>query len=176
MIVLLQLVGDIRCLSSPVRQFATYRNATELMKNIADLWWTVNDIDKEVTFELHAKTTGWIALGIALAGGITADADMGIGWVDANRQLHFEDRHATGFVLPVKDNTTQDWFGLQGREENSWTAIQFKRALDTKDSMDIPIQPGMNVLLFAYGLVDPNPDITYHEERRITRILPLWKS
>ncbi|CAF1209532.1 unnamed protein product [Adineta steineri] len=81
-----------------------------------------------------------------------------------------------GFVLPVKDSTTQDWFGLQGREENDWTAIQFKRALDTHDTMDFPIRSGINVLLFAYGPVDPNPDITYHEDRRSTHRLSLWKS
>jgi hypothetical protein len=44
------------------------------------------------------------------------------------------------------DNTTQDWFGLQGREENGWTAIQFKRLLDTCDIMDYPIK----VFLFEY--------------------------
>ena len=38
------------------------------------------------------------------------------------------------------DNTTQDWFGVQGREENGWTAIQFKRLLDTCDVMDYPIK------------------------------------
>ena len=32
---------------------------------------------------------------------------------------------------------------------------------------------GTNILIFAYGLVDPDIDITYHEERRGTRILPL---
>jgi hypothetical protein len=36
------------------------------MESIADLWWTVNDVHKEITFELYIKTTGWIALGIAL--------------------------------------------------------------------------------------------------------------
>ncbi|CAF1352918.1 unnamed protein product, partial [Didymodactylos carnosus] len=60
-------------------------------------------------------------------GGVNQEADMAIGWIDMNGQLHFEDRHAPGFVLPVKDSTTQDWFGLQGREENNWTAIQFKQ-------------------------------------------------
>jgi hypothetical protein len=44
------------------------------------------------------------------------------------------------------DNTTQDWFGLQGREEDGWTAIQFKRLLDTCDIMDYPIK----VILFGY--------------------------
>jgi hypothetical protein len=38
------------------------------------------------------------------------------------------------------DNTTIDWFGLQGREQNGWTAIQFKRSLDTCDIMDVPIK------------------------------------
>ncbi|CAF1375257.1 unnamed protein product [Didymodactylos carnosus] len=96
------------------------------MANVADLWWTVNEASKEITFELHVKTTGWIAIGLALVGGVNQEADMAIGWIDMNGQLHFEDRHAPGFVLPVKDSTTQDWFGLQGREENNWTAIQFK--------------------------------------------------
>ncbi len=38
------------------------------------------------------------------------------------------------------DNTTIDWFGLRGREENGWTAIQFHRALDTCDTMDVTIK------------------------------------
>ena len=38
------------------------------------------------------------------------------------------------------DNTTQDWFALQGREEKGWTAIQFKRLFDTCDRMDYPIK------------------------------------
>ncbi|CAF1066644.1 unnamed protein product, partial [Rotaria sordida] len=162
-VVLLQIATNIQCISSPLRQFSTYRNVTELIDNIAELWWTVNEVNKEITFELHVKTTGWIGLGIALDNGVSEDADMGIGWIDASGNVHFEDRHAVGFTQPVKDSTTQDWFGLQGREENNWTAIQFKRSLDTKDSMDIPIKPGINVVLFAYGLIDPNPDITYHE-------------
>jgi len=38
------------------------------------------------------------------------------------------------------DNTTTDWFALQGREQNGWTAIQFKRLLDTCDTLDVPIK------------------------------------
>ncbi len=38
------------------------------------------------------------------------------------------------------DNTTTDWFALRGREQNGWTAIQFKRALDTCDTMDVSIK------------------------------------
>ena len=37
------------------------------------------------------------------------------------------------------DTTSTDWFPLQGSEENGWTAIQFKRLLDTCDTMDVAI-------------------------------------
>ncbi|CAF1630879.1 unnamed protein product [Rotaria sp. Silwood1] len=110
-----------------------------------------------------------------LAGGMTG-ADVGIGWVDATGKIHFQ--------------TTNDWFALQGREQDGWTAIQFNRRLNTCDSMDVPIkveykslyavcnndsrfQSGTNVLIYAYGLVDPDGDITYHEDRRGSRMIPL---
>lgn len=52
-------------ISSPLTPLANYIYSTELEKNIADLWWTVNDTSKDIVFELHIKTTGWIALGIS---------------------------------------------------------------------------------------------------------------
>lgn len=67
-------------------------------------------------------------------------ADIGLGWIDQTGRLHFEDRIAFGKSEPVVDNTTSDWIGLNGREQNGWTAIQFKRSLDTCDSMDFPIK------------------------------------
>jgi hypothetical protein len=38
------------------------------------------------------------------------------------------------------DNTTIDWFALRGREVYGWTAIQFKRSLDTCDIMDVSVK------------------------------------
>ncbi|UJR36633.1 hypothetical protein I4U23_029352 [Adineta vaga] len=89
-----------------------------------------------------------------LAGGMTG-ADMG---------------YASQHGIPSIDNIT-DWLALQGREQNGWTAIHFKRHLDTCDSMDVPIKSGTNHLIFAFGLVDPsrnppNNGITYHQDRR----------
>jgi hypothetical protein len=52
-------------ITSPLPTFAIYKHVTELQQNVADLWWTVNDAEKEITFELHIKSTGWIALGIS---------------------------------------------------------------------------------------------------------------
>jgi hypothetical protein len=44
------------------------------------------------------------------------------------------------FTRPIVDNTTKDWIVLKGQELNGWTAIQFKRLLDTCDPMDYPIK------------------------------------
>ncbi|CAF4122703.1 unnamed protein product [Rotaria magnacalcarata] len=164
-------------ISSPIKPFTTYKNSAELERNVADLWWTVDDAEREIMFELHVKTTGWIALGISPAGGMSG-ADIGVGWVDWAGKVHFQDRYAFSTLRPVIDNTTTDWFHLQGREQNGWTSIQFKRLLDTCDSMDVSIRSGTNVLIFAYGLVDPDMsrsdgDIAYHDSRRGSRMIPL---
>lgn len=56
-----------RCtgISSPIQPFTTYKHSAELEKGTVDLWWTVDDAEKEITFELHVKSTGWVALGIS---------------------------------------------------------------------------------------------------------------
>ena len=45
-------------LSSPIAPFVTYKHSAELKKDIANLWWAVDDADREITFELHMKSTG----------------------------------------------------------------------------------------------------------------------
>ena len=98
------------------------------------------------------------------------DADVGLGWVDASGKLYFEVRdgrivvRCIDLLLPridmsvitdktVLDETTQDWFGLQGREENGWTAIQFKRLIDTCDKLDvrIKVRPSTTSLSFTFS-------------------------
>ena len=58
-------VNGLHAISSPVKPYTTYRYSTTIAPDIADLWWTVDEPRKEITFELHVKTTGWIALGIS---------------------------------------------------------------------------------------------------------------
>ncbi|CAF3692220.1 unnamed protein product [Rotaria sp. Silwood1] len=108
------------------------------------------------------------------AGGMKG-ADIAVGWVDSSGKVHIQDRFAFDKTKPIIDNTTQDWFVLQGQEQNGWTAIQFKRYFDSCDPMDVPIKSGTNILIFAYGLVDldlcqSNVDITYHNDRRGTHL------
>ncbi|CAF4012623.1 unnamed protein product [Adineta steineri] len=164
-------------ISSPLRPFTNYDHSAELQTNTVELWWTVNNTEETVTFELHVKTVGWIAFGISPGGGMKG-ADIAVGWVDSSGKVYIQDRFAHDKIKPDMDNTTQDWIALKGQEQNGWTALQFKRSFDTCDSMDVPIRSGTNIVIFAYGLVDldlchSNVDMTYHEDRRGTRMLPL---
>lgn len=52
-------------LSSPITPFMTYNHSVSLQVNVSELWWTVNEDNQTIIFELHIKTTGWIALGIS---------------------------------------------------------------------------------------------------------------
>ena len=63
--VLLVLIGKVTGIASPLRPSSVYEHTIELQKDIAQVWWTVNDSEQDITFELHVKTTGWIALGIS---------------------------------------------------------------------------------------------------------------
>jgi hypothetical protein len=65
MISLLWIFHSIHAISSPLNPYTTYHYSTPFETNIADLWWTIDEPKKEITFELHVKTTGWIALGIS---------------------------------------------------------------------------------------------------------------
>jgi hypothetical protein len=64
-ILLLSLVQYLSAASSPIPPYNNYTYTTELQPNLAYLWWTIDDVRHEITFEFHVKTTGWIALGIS---------------------------------------------------------------------------------------------------------------
>ena len=59
------LIAIYSGISSPIQPLGTYEHSIDLQTNVASLWWSVNDIKQEITFELHMKTIGWIALGIS---------------------------------------------------------------------------------------------------------------
>ena len=59
------IINKCNSISSAIVPFTNYQHSIELQSNVADLWWTVNDDKQEIIFELHIKTTGWVALGIS---------------------------------------------------------------------------------------------------------------
>ncbi len=65
LIILFLAVHKSTGISSPLQPYTTYPYSTELQRNLADLWWRINENEQEIIFELHIKTTGWIALGIS---------------------------------------------------------------------------------------------------------------
>jgi hypothetical protein len=84
----------------------SYQHSIELQTNVADLHWTVDDDKREIIFELHVKSTGWIALGISpgkifvwcffqlsvilySAGGMKG-ADIAVGWVDSSGNVYLQ--------------------------------------------------------------------------------------
>ena len=65
LLLLLLLIPSIQAKSSPIPTFTNYTHTIEVQKNISDLWWTVDETNQTITFELHVNTLGWIALGIS---------------------------------------------------------------------------------------------------------------
>ncbi len=61
----LLLIEKCLSISSPISPLSIHKHSTELEKNVADLWWTIDENQLEIVFELHINTTGWIALGIS---------------------------------------------------------------------------------------------------------------
>ncbi len=64
-VVALLIIEKCSSISSPIPPLGNHKYSSELESNVADLWWTIDDAKKEITFELHIKTIGWIALGIS---------------------------------------------------------------------------------------------------------------
>ena len=61
----LNIIQSTEALSSPLRRYRNYTYSTELQPGLADLSWSIDDVTKEITFEFHLNTLGWIALGIS---------------------------------------------------------------------------------------------------------------
>jgi hypothetical protein len=76
LLLLVVVVEKSNGISSPIEPFTTYKHSAELETNVADLWWTVDDAEREIIFELHIKTKGWIALGISPSRVVRIDYDI----------------------------------------------------------------------------------------------------
>ncbi len=59
------IIEQCGSISSPITPLSNLTYSIELENNLADLWWSIDDNKGEIIFELHIKTTGWIALGIS---------------------------------------------------------------------------------------------------------------
>jgi hypothetical protein len=119
-----------------------------------EIYW-VNDA-QYIYAAMKARTTGWVALGIQ-PGSRMKDADMILGFVKDGEVAIF-DLFSTGDFGPHPPDTeiggTFDIADFGGKEEDGYTIIEFKRALDTGDQRDNKLIGGKNGIIWSYGSVD----------------------
>ncbi|XP_052873199.1 MOXD1 homolog 2-like [Anopheles cruzii] len=118
------------------------------------LLWSITGQD--ITFEVQARTHGYIGLGFSKDGTIYG-ADIVIGWVDQGH-VHFQDRHVKkhGDGQPLVDSS-QDYVLLLGYENQTHTVLRFKRKLDTCDvAYDVPITNDTMRVIYMYHDKEPH--------------------
>ena len=116
-------------------------------------------IDGEiVSFAMKAKTIGWVSLGIDPEVKMK-NSDIYLGWVAKDGSVALFDTYCTVEVGPHPPDTdqggTNDILAFNGKEEGSFTTIEFSRKLDTNDLTDkIVPKTGKLTVMVAYGAVD----------------------
>jgi len=135
------------------------------------LYWKHDN--SQITFELHAKNTQWILLGIN-----SSDyADVVIAWIKSNQQIgHFSDRKLTGSTKEnyrtTIDNKT-DWFPLELVRKDEYLVLKFSRRIKICDlfNEDLDIQFGTsNNLIYSYGSSFTNNDIKFDSNLNVLNI------
>ncbi|GFU45377.1 DBH-like monooxygenase protein 1 [Nephila pilipes] len=126
------------------------------------------DDDQEIEFKVEVETHGYVGFGLSPNGGM-AGSDIVTGWIN-DGQVFFQDRHATGNIMPVIDKI-QNWNLLSGSENNTHTVLVFRRKLDTCDKDDRKIDDSTTRLIYAYSDEDPPSEnaLQYHFKNRGTK-------
>ncbi len=85
------------------------------------------------------------------------NADMVFGFVQ-DGEVTVYDLFSTGNTGPHPPDTelggTDDILDFNGKEEDGYTTIEFKRALITGDEYDNELSQGANQILWSYGAAD----------------------
>ena len=55
---------------------------------IYQLYWTFDDVQKTITFNMVVKTTGWVGFGLSPDGGMVG-SDVVIGWITTEGKSYF---------------------------------------------------------------------------------------
>ncbi|XP_047476090.1 uncharacterized protein LOC125029944 [Penaeus chinensis] len=71
-------------------------------EGIMTVFWTPDLQKEEVTFEIHARTMGWLGFGFSSSGGMRG-SDILIAWVK-DGEAFAQDRHGIGNRVPVLDD------------------------------------------------------------------------
>jgi len=105
---------------------------------------------------IRVKTDGWVSVAFQ-PGTRMKDADMILGLVENNEPVIF-DLFSTGDFGPHYSDEelggTNDILEFDGSEDEEYTVIEFKRALNSGDAYDLDVLPGENKIIWAFGSSD----------------------
>ena len=112
--------------------------------------------DQYIYIGIRAKTTGWVAVGVKPTSAMK-DADMVIGFIKDGLTT-VSDQFSTGIYGPHSPDTdlggANNILDFDGKEEDGYTTIEFKRALSTGDEYDNEFNNGKNEIIWSYGSSD----------------------
>ncbi|XP_034935719.1 MOXD1 homolog 2 isoform X2 [Chelonus insularis] len=128
-----------------------WKNSAVLDNNFLILW---TPDERDIVFEVQVKTQGYVGLGF------TRDdrhvgADMVIGWVDNNGQVHLQDRHVKDSNRDPAMDSSQDYHLLLGYENKTHTVLRFSRQYDTCDPRDLKITNDTTKVVWQYHKEEP---------------------
>ncbi|XP_023290728.1 MOXD1 homolog 2 [Orussus abietinus] len=128
-----------------------WKHSAVLDNNFLVLW---TPGDRDVTFEIQVKTLGYVGLGFT-KNDRRVGADMVIGWVDNNGQVHLQDRHVKDAGRDPQMDSSQDYRLLLGYENKTHTVLRFSRRYDTCDPRDLKITNDTMQVVWQYHAEEP---------------------
>jgi hypothetical protein len=116
-----------------------------------DLYWTHNEAENTVDFTVDVRASGWVGLGLSKSGGM-GGADMIMGWITEEGDVHMQDRHSEVSAMPVVDSVQSIW-NVKGTRFD-WTISEPREAALEEDVKLVPEERGegkgeVNVALIA---------------------------
>lgn len=131
-----------------------YEYLGEMAYGDFEIHWRCDEQD--VYIGMKAKTSGWISIAFQ-PGSRMRNADMVLGFVK-NGETTVLDLFSTGDFGPHSPDDelggTQNILEYGGSEDNEFTIVEFKRALNTGDSYDVEVSFGENKIIWAYSSSD----------------------
>lgn len=150
--------------SGPLPPFHFHHRAVMDHRGAYVMLWT--PFQDKIIIEVQVATLGYVGLGFSPTGGMKG-ADVVIGWVDAQGQLHFQDRYAFALLTPSIDES-QDYNLLGGYQNDSHTVFRFSRPWTTcDDHHDFQLSGDTVRVVWSYDLEDPGSSnrLAMHDHR-----------
>lgn len=129
--------------------------------------WKISGGDLELAMiQGGAAASGWLGFGIGEAGGMPG-ADIVVYEAETNT---LRDYYALGYATPLEDACASDWtlVGATVQEDDGFTAVRARRALDTGDSQDHALVDDSDITTPATAIIAAWGDgaaMSYHGKK-----------